>query len=187
MGRLLESAEGQRNTASYDSAEFFSRRLRENERTLVTLTLRIEEAFPNEVEVISDLNELVFLMNKLSRDFDRIFEDSECSMFTAPSSLNNCHSTVAKNGLVGRTRLQILQRQLQTLHNNAGFRWADIRRILGILERTLHRRRHEFGLPVGVGENLSDVSNDDLVREILEVTPSAGQRLAVGGLRQRGL
>ena len=53
--------------------------LRENERTLVTLTLRIEEAFPNEVEVISDLNELVFLMNELSRDFDRIFEDSERS------------------------------------------------------------------------------------------------------------
>ena len=41
LGRLLESAEGQRNTASYDSAVFFSRRLRENERTLVTLTLRI--------------------------------------------------------------------------------------------------------------------------------------------------
>ena len=45
LGRLLESAEGQSNTASYYSAEFFSRRLRENERTLVTLTLRIEEAF----------------------------------------------------------------------------------------------------------------------------------------------
>ena len=62
LDRLLESAEGQRNTAYYDSAEFFSRRLRENERTLVTLTLRIEEAFPNEVGVISDLNELVFLL-----------------------------------------------------------------------------------------------------------------------------
>ena len=36
LGRLLESAEGQRNTASYDSAEFFSRRLRKNERTLFT-------------------------------------------------------------------------------------------------------------------------------------------------------
>ena len=91
LGRLLESAEGQRNTASYDSAEFFSRRLRENERTLVTLTLRIEEAFPNEVEVISDLNELVF--------FDRIFEDSERSTITAPSSLNDRLSTVARNGL----------------------------------------------------------------------------------------
>ena len=54
LGRLLESAEGQRNTVSYDSAKFFSRRLRENERTLVTLTLRIEGAFPNEVEVISE-------------------------------------------------------------------------------------------------------------------------------------
>jgi len=62
LGRLLESAEGQRNTASYDTAEFFSRRLRENERTLVTLTLRIEEALPNEVELISDLNELVFII-----------------------------------------------------------------------------------------------------------------------------
>ena len=50
---------------------------------------------PNVVEVISDLNELVFLVNELSRDFDRIFEDSERSTFTAPSSLNDRLSTVA--------------------------------------------------------------------------------------------
>ena len=31
LGRLLESAEGQRNTASYDSVEFFSRRLLESD------------------------------------------------------------------------------------------------------------------------------------------------------------
>lgn len=190
LGRLLESAEGQRNTASSDTAEFFSRRLRENERTLVTLMLRIEEAFPDEVGVISDLNELVLIMNELSRDFDGIVEDSERSTFTAPLSLNDRLSAVARNGLVGRPRLQMLREQLQTLHNDAGFRWADIGRILGISERTLRRRRHEFGLPVGVGEDFSDVSNGDLdeyVREILEVTPSAGRRLVEGGLRQRGL
>ena len=101
LGRLLESAEGQRNTASYDSAEFFIRRLRENKRTLVTLALRIEEAFPNEVEVISDLNELVFIMNELSRDFDRIVEDSERSTFSAPASLDDRLSAVARNDLVG--------------------------------------------------------------------------------------
>jgi len=100
LGRPLESAEGQRNTASYDSAEFFSRRLRENERTLVTF--------------------------ELSRDFDRIAEDWESYTFTAPSSLDDRLSTVARNGLVDRPRLQILQQQLQTLHNDAGFRWADI-------------------------------------------------------------
>ena len=150
------------------------------------LILRIEEAFPNEVGMISDLNELVFIMNKLSRDFDRIVEDSERSTFTASSALNDRLSAVARNGLVGRPRLQILQEQLQTLHIDAGFRWADIGRILGISERTLRRRRHEFGLPVGVGEDFSDVSNDDLdecVREILEVTPNAGRRLVEGGLK----
>ena len=39
LGRLMESAEGQKNTASSDTAEFFSRCLRENERTVVTLIL----------------------------------------------------------------------------------------------------------------------------------------------------
>ena len=63
----------------------------EKTKELLSLTLRIEEAFPNEVEVISDLNELVF--------FDRIFEDSERSTITAPSSLNDRLSTVARNGL----------------------------------------------------------------------------------------
>ena len=70
------------------------------------MTLRIEEAFSNEVEVISDLNELVFLMNEPSRDFGRTFEDSKRSAFTAPSSLNDRLSTLAKNGLVGKPRLQ---------------------------------------------------------------------------------
>ena len=107
LGRLLESAEGQRDTASFDSVAFFSCRLRENERTLVTLTLRIEEAFPNEVGVISDLNELVFIMNELSRDFERIVEDSKRSIFTAPSSQIDPLSAVARNVLVGRPRLQI--------------------------------------------------------------------------------
>ena len=81
--------------------------------------------------MISDLNELVFLMNELPKDFDRIVEDSERSTFTAPSSLNDRLSTAVRNGLVSRPRLQILQQQLQTLHNYAGFRWADMGRILG--------------------------------------------------------
>ena len=79
LGGVLESEEVQRNIASYNSAEVFSRPL----RTLVTLTLRREEAFPDEFEVISDLNELIFLMNELSRDFNIIVEDSERSTFTA--------------------------------------------------------------------------------------------------------
>ena len=113
--------------------------------------------------MISDLNELIFLMNELSRDFNRTVEDSERSTFTAPSSLNDRLSTVARKGLVGRLRLQILQQQLQTLHM-----WR--RFSLGWYRKnslwTLRCRRDEFGLPVGVGENFSDVSKDDLVEYV---------------------
>ena len=57
--------------------------------------------------MIPDLNKLVFIINELSRDFKRIVEDSERSMFTAPSSQNDPLSDLARNGLVGRPRLQI--------------------------------------------------------------------------------
>ena len=49
------------------------------------------------------------------------------------------HVGVTRSGLVGKPRLQVLQEHLQTLHNDAGFRWADIGRILGISDRTLRR------------------------------------------------
>ena len=117
----------------------------------------------------------------------------ECERDTPPSPPCNeplVHVTVTRSGLVGRPRLQVLQEHLQTLHNDAGFRWADIGRILGISDRTLRRRRHEFELPVGMGEHFSDVTDDELdvnVREILQVTPNAGQRLVEGGLRHRGV
>ena len=77
-----------------------------------------------------------------------------------------------------------------TLHNDAGFRWADVAGILGVSERTLRRRRHQFGLTVGRGDDFTDISNNDLdnhVSEILRTTPSSGQRLVEGGLRNRGL
>ena len=158
-------------------------------RLFNSLTLRIEESFPYEVELINDLNELHSIVNELTRDFVRTVE--ECERDTSPSPPCNelfARVGVTRSGLVGRPRLQVLQEHLQTLHNDAGFRWADIGRILGISDRTLRRRRHEFGLPVGMGEHFSDITNDELdvnVTEILQATPNAGQRLVEGGLRHR--
>ena len=136
------------------TAEFFRRRLQENERMLGILTRRIMESFPNEVVLISDLNEIVSIINNLTRDFERIVEDFERNTPPLPQC-NQRLLAVTRSGLVGRPRLQVLQEQLETLHNAAGFRWADVGRILGISERTLRRHRHEFVLPVGMGEDFS--------------------------------
>ena len=97
---------------------------KENERTLAILTLRIEKSFPNEVELINDLNELHSIVNELKRDFVRTVQ--ECERDTPPSTPCNerlVHVGVTRSGLVGRPRLQVLQEHLQTLHNDAGFRW----------------------------------------------------------------
>ena len=144
LGNLITNAQRQRQTASYDSADFFVRRLQENERTLAILTLRIEESFPNEFELISDLNELHSIVNELTRDFVRTVEACERETPPSPPPPSNeplVHVGVTRSGSVGRPRLQVLQEHLQTLHNDAGFRWADIGRILGISDRTLRRWR----------------------------------------------
>ena len=130
LGRLLESAEGQRNTASYDSAEFFSRRLRKNERTLVTDS-KNRRSLPKWSWGDLWSKRTCFSYERTFKGLWQNFRGLGTFYVTAPSSLHDRLSTVARNGLVGNPRLQILQQQLQTLHNDAGFRWADIGRILG--------------------------------------------------------
>ena len=86
--------------------------------------------------------------------------------------------------------MHVTPEQLNVLHNEAGFRWADVSRILGVSERTIRRRRHEFGLAVGRQIAFSEISDNDLdnhVCEILSMTPSSGGRLVEGSLRSRGL
>ena len=70
-----------------------------------------------------------------------------------------------------------------------GFRWNDIAETLGVSDRTLRRRRHEFGMRVEGREFslLSDAELDDIVRNIRAVTPEAGLLMVQGSLRQQGL
>ena len=76
-----------------------------------------------------------------------------------------------------------------TLHEVCGFRWNDIVESLGVSDRTLRRRRHEFGMRVEGREFslLSDAGLDDIVRNIRAVTPEAGLLMVQGSLRQQGL
>ena len=85
--------------------------------------------------------------------------------------------------------LAISREQLDALHRDCGFCWNDIARILRVSNRTLRRRRHEFGMRVVGREfsNISDTEIDNLVRQVQEVTPSAGLRMVQGSLRERGL
>lgn len=76
---------------------------------------------------------------------------------------------VSRNGFRGRPAYIISKVQLETLVE-LGFNYHTIARILGVSERTILRRRVEFGLPVGY--TFTDITDDDLdnvVRGILQV------------------
>ena len=92
------------------------------------------------------------------------------------------------DGSVGRPRFEIPERILWAMRS-IGFRWVSIAKMLMVSERTLRRRRIELGWIFG-GNEFSDISNndlDDLVRNIVSLTPNAGETMTFGALRGRGL
>ena len=82
---------------------------------------------------------------------------------------------------VGRPRLDVSD-DIIALHNRAGFTWAHIACNLGLSERTLRRKRYSSGLQKSETcySNIDDRSLDQLVRNILDITPRIGFRLVQG-------
>ncbi|XP_071855243.1 uncharacterized protein [Apostichopus japonicus] len=67
--------------------------------------------------------------------------------------------------------------------------WSGIARVLGISRTTLYRRR-QFGMSTVAGSNHSSISDDELdqlLREILRVSPHSGEVVLIGALRGRGI
>lgn len=91
-------------------------------------------------------------------------------------------------GAVGRPRYCVGYEQISGLRK-MGFTWRAISAILNVSERTLRRRRQEFGMPSFRNE-FADLSNeeiDQIVAEILTKSPNSGERMVTGSIRSRGL
>ena len=88
----------------------------------------------------------------------------------------------------GQPRFCLSQKQLQALHRDCGMRWSDISRTLGVLERTVRRRRQQFGMSVEGREfsNMSDYQLDEFAGRILQATPAVCLRMIMGSLRHHG-
>ena len=83
--------------------------------------------------------------------------------------LSNACPLRSPTGHRGRPAYDISKNDLDCLFE-MGFSYQQSARIIGVSERTLRRRREEFGLPVGSSyTDMSDDALDGLVRSILEV------------------
>ncbi|XP_028413667.1 uncharacterized protein LOC114536523 [Dendronephthya gigantea] len=169
---------------SFDSAEFLARRLDAYERNLNVLNSRLRETYPEEEQLLSDLGRLIRIIYQ-QREFCEAL--SYQNFFLEEQQGTQSVVRVSRSG-IGRPTVELSQALLEVLHDNVGFSWSQIARSLGISERTIRRRRNSFAMPNN--RSFSDILDDDLdniVREVLRITPRIGYRLVQGALRNRGL
>ena len=93
----------------------------------------------------------------------------------------NITPTLASTG--GRPPYDITKEQIETLRDT-GLNWKAIANFLGVSDRTLHRRRLEFGVAPSFSE-IGDAELDEQVRAILQLTPYSGETYVRGGLKAR--
>ena len=83
----------------------------------------------------------------------------------------------------GRPAYSITKEQIEELRET-GLTWCSIAELLGVSERTLQRRRIEFGIQPNFSE-ISDHDLDNHIRDILRLTPYSGESYVRGGLKGR--
>ena len=157
--RLSDTCDSQLHSASRDRSEFLTRRFDEYARTLSIIVSRFTESYghlESQQSCLANLSYILDRMLSLRSHFER-----ECFLQDDidENGMLNANTSAENSGLRGRPRFCISQEQLEALHDRScGMRWSDIARTLGVSERTVHRRRHQFGMPVG-GREFSDISD----------------------------
>ncbi|PIK57985.1 hypothetical protein BSL78_05073 [Apostichopus japonicus] len=89
----------------------------------------------------------------------------------------------------GRPRISVSQAQIvsqRRIHRG----WGAISGVLGISRTTLYRRRRQLQMRTSQGSNYSDITDEELdriIRDILRISPNAGERIVIGALRGRAI
>lgn len=85
----------------------------------------------------------------------------------------------------GRPAFNITKELIEQLRET-GMNWKSIARFLGVSERTLHRRRIEYGIE----DSYTDITDNDLdnqITDILRLTPYSGECYVRGSLKSRSI
>jgi hypothetical protein len=122
------------------------------------------------------------LLNNLIAAMERELEKLAEIVENCPTEeTRNVISLLPSTG--GRPAYNISKVQIEQLRET-GLKWCSIAELLGVSERTLQRRRIEFGIEPNFSE-ISDHELDNHIREILQLTPYSGESYVRGGLKGR--
>ena len=177
-----------------DRVEYLLRNISEYEETIRVMYGRVCEHHEHTSPLPQYFEQLMQIVHNTVDSLNTLYREN------GPTGLDNNNqnyghrepfrSELVSSGQAGRLRFNITEEQIVVLRERLGFRWTDIASLLHVSTRTLNRRRRENGMAVGQAESFSQITNDELdnlIRDILTVTPQSGLGLIRGALRSRGL
>ena len=185
---IISEARRQLYSDNISVIEFNIRRL---EDSLYVINILYQHSVArNEIgdqQLQGNLAQLLFEVQRLCSEYDELWirngiPDASIS-FACP----------LEEGGVGRRRYDLPESAivgLYRIHRN----WSQVAREVRVSYRTVLRRRHQLGLPVsgtnGPRNTYTNISQSDLcniVREVLQILPNAGETFVQGALRQRNI
>ena len=163
-----------RIATGYDSSDLVSleislRRLEEHLGVLSAISFSQNQ---------SDLEELIdCLATLLRRTSDVINSSSSCA--------NEGRLVALGSSTGGRPSYEISKAEIEELRET-GMNWKSIATCLGVSDKTLYRRRLEFG----VEDSFTEITDEELDKEIqgtLTLTPYSGESFVRGSLKGKGI
>ncbi len=158
------------------SAEYCKNKLENYGAIIVAMAVAVSESETDNAEELVGTTEARTSLSALLSEFLSAMESAQIKLSevleTLPAgNLCNLPSTLQSTG--GRPAFDIKKEHIEQ-SRDAGMDWKAISRFLGISEKTLQRRRAEFGLTANFC-NISDSDLDRQVAEILQLTPYSGE------------
>ena len=137
----------------------------------------------------ADVNNMQGQMPSLGSLLERLLSGMEEDIeklgrvLEAPNVERNRQVTSFLPSTGGRPAYDITKAQIEQLRDT-GMNWKSIADFVGVSERTLHRRRVDYGIEA----SFTDITEGDLdyqIRDILRLTPYSGESYVRGSLKGR--
>ena len=146
------------------------------------IVLSMRGAFTERLNDVQDESSLLNLLTELIASIESLLEKLSQIVEIHPVKRNhNVCPTLPSTG--GRPAFNITKEQIEQLRDT-GMNWKNIANFLSVSERTLLRRREEYGIEQSFSD-ISDANLDEEVRKILSLTPYSGESYVVGDLKGR--
>ncbi len=188
----IEQAKRQLFSGNLNAAEFWYRRIGDFLNALNVLCRRFEES-QSDGELITYLNNLLTEIHVIYARFEAVIS-TQANQSSNELCISRFPNDIPAEGTVwGRPKSQITREELESLFDIYKS-WKEVASFLGVCERTIQRRRIELGMSTSSRSghrctytNISDDGLCEVIREILNILPNAGESYLVGACRSRGI